>query len=197
MKSRSLGAKIFSITMQPAHVGTVHWSLYYRVISMRRRPDGDTRTVNARPGQVAICMKLNVMLGSGLVTQKLGSINWPLLKSMLWERIRWLYITLEYRIKGAAEMPETVPWERVWKREKVVLGGGTYLSGHYIKCPPPPSIEIFYKKKKILKVHKPTSSCIVYGEPGWYNLSRLVENRMISFWYRLLTGKQSKLYCML
>ena len=60
-------------------------------------------------------------------------------------------------------------------------------------------IEVFYRKflRNILKVHKTAASCMVYGETGRYKLSRLVETRMINFWCRILTGKQTKLSCML
>ena len=60
-------------------------------------------------------------------------------------------------------------------------------------------IEVFYRKflRHVLQVHKSTASCIVYGETGRYKLSKIVETKMISFWCRILIGKQSKLSCML
>jgi hypothetical protein len=47
--------------------------------------------------------------------------------------------------------------------------------------------------KIILSLNKSTSSCMVYGELGRYPLKYSINTRMISYWGRLLTGKENKL----
>lgn len=55
-------------------------------------------------------------------------------------------------------------------------------------------IEIFYKQflRRLLKVNKFTANCMLYGEVGKYKLHNTVAKRMINFWSRLVTGKQTK-----
>ena len=47
--------------------------------------------------------------------------------------------------------------------------------------------------KLLLPVRKTTPSYLLYGELGRYPVHISVKLRMIAFWFRLLTGKQSKL----
>ena len=56
-------------------------------------------------------------------------------------------------------------------------------------------VEILYMKylKYILGVHKNTCKDIVYGELGVYPVDIVIKTRMLSYWTRLITGKQSKL----
>ena len=55
-------------------------------------------------------------------------------------------------------------------------------------------IEIFYRKflKKLLKISKSTPNCIVYGETGRYELSNMINVRMVNFWCRIQKGSQNK-----
>lgn len=56
-------------------------------------------------------------------------------------------------------------------------------------------MEIFHRKflKSILKVRKTTPNCMVYGECGVESLENLVNIRILNFWLRLLSGKDTKL----
>ena len=56
-------------------------------------------------------------------------------------------------------------------------------------------VEVFYRSfiKQILHLNKSTPNSIVYGEIGSSKLENKIYGRMISFWIRLLEGKQSKL----
>ena len=56
-------------------------------------------------------------------------------------------------------------------------------------------IEIFYRKflRRVLKVHKSTPNCMLYGETGKMCLDTIVMDRMINFWCRILSGNQQKL----
>jgi hypothetical protein len=58
-------------------------------------------------------------------------------------------------------------------------------------------IEIFYRKflKMLLKLHKSTPNCIVYGELGKRSLESVVSKRMISYWIKVTEGRSSKLSC--
>ena len=47
--------------------------------------------------------------------------------------------------------------------------------------------------KLLLPVRKTTPSYLLYGELGRFPVHISVKLRMIAFWFRLLTGKQSKL----
>ena len=49
----------------------------------------------------------------------------------------------------------------------------------------------FYKQ--ILKLNAGTASCIVLGEVGRTKIERIVHQRMLNYWARLLTGGQSKI----
>ena len=51
--------------------------------------------------------------------------------------------------------------------------------------------------KRLLKVHKRTSNCMVYGETGMFKLMKLVECKMLTFWARIISGKESKISCLL
>ena len=57
------------------------------------------------------------------------------------------------------------------------------------------SIEAFHLKflKMILKVKQSTPSCMIYGELGEYPLRVAVETRMISFWAKILSGRNDKI----
>ncbi len=64
-------------------------------------------------------------------------------------------------------------------------------------------MELLHTKflKHVLFVHKKTSNDIVYGELGVYPLQVNINCRMINFWVRLITGRNSKfsylMYCCL
>ena len=51
--------------------------------------------------------------------------------------------------------------------------------------------------KRILKLNKSTSTCMVYGELGVKSVSEYIENRMVNFWFRLATGNDNKISTML
>jgi hypothetical protein len=55
-------------------------------------------------------------------------------------------------------------------------------------------VEIFYRNflRRLLKVNKLTPNCMLYGELGKYKIKSIISKRMINFWSRLVTGKQSK-----
>lgn len=76
----------------------------------------------------------------------------------------------------------------------MVLSIMTYASeiwGHYVIR----ELELLQMKflKQVLCVHKKTSTDIVYGELGLFPLEITIKCRMIGYWVRILTGKQSKL----
>ena len=56
-------------------------------------------------------------------------------------------------------------------------------------------IEVFHRNflKKLLHVRNSTTNCMVYGETGETNLSCFIENRMLGYWARIVTGNQNKL----
>ena len=60
-------------------------------------------------------------------------------------------------------------------------------------------LEVFYKMfiKNLLGVHKSTCDVMVYGETGMPPLDFYITQRMIGFWLRLQTDRQSKYSCML
>ena len=72
-----------------------------------------------------------------------------------------------------------------------VLTYGSEVWGHYIIR----EIELLHLKflKHMLFVHKNTSNVMVYGELGVYPLDIHIKCKMLCFWSRLTTGKQSKL----
>jgi hypothetical protein len=47
--------------------------------------------------------------------------------------------------------------------------------------------------KYLLKLKSSTPNCMVYGELGRTSMSVLIKSRMIGYWARLITGKESKL----
>jgi len=55
-------------------------------------------------------------------------------------------------------------------------------------------IEIFYRNflKRVLKVHRFTTGCMTYGEVGKYKLRSAIDKRMVNYWSRLVTGKDTK-----
>ena len=55
-------------------------------------------------------------------------------------------------------------------------------------------IEIFYRNflRRVLKVNKLTVNCMLYGEVGKYKLANVIYKRMVNFWSRIITGKESK-----
>ena len=56
-------------------------------------------------------------------------------------------------------------------------------------------IEIFQRNfiRNLLKLKSYTSSCLLYGESGLMELSCTIKVRMISFWYKIVTGNNHKL----
>ena len=56
-------------------------------------------------------------------------------------------------------------------------------------------IEVFYKKfiKNALRLNLQTPDCMVFGESGRYPISYYINQRMINFWHRIASGKDSKL----
>ena len=54
--------------------------------------------------------------------------------------------------------------------------------------------EVFHRKflRLILQVNRCTSDCMIYGETGIGAILNVVKCRMVSFWSRLVSGKQSK-----
>ena len=56
-------------------------------------------------------------------------------------------------------------------------------------------IETFFLRfcKELLGVHRSTSNCMAYGELGRQKIEKLISLRMIMFWYRLLSGKTTKI----
>ena len=55
-------------------------------------------------------------------------------------------------------------------------------------------IEVFYRKflRVILNVNKCTPDCMVYGETGRGPILNIIKSRMIGFWTRIVSGKQTK-----
>ena len=55
-------------------------------------------------------------------------------------------------------------------------------------------IEVFHRKflRLILHVNRGTPDCMIYRETGRGAILNVVKCRMVSFWSRLLSGKQSK-----
>ena len=56
-------------------------------------------------------------------------------------------------------------------------------------------IEVFYRRflKTTLKLSTSTPNCMVYGEVGRMPLQNMINKRMLSFWHRIVSGKESKL----
>ena len=56
-------------------------------------------------------------------------------------------------------------------------------------------IETFFLRfcKELLGVHRSTPNCMTYGELGRQTIEKLISLRMIMFWYRLLSGKTTKI----
>ena len=55
-------------------------------------------------------------------------------------------------------------------------------------------IEVFHRKfmRLILHVNRCTPDCMIYGETDRGAILKVVKCRMVSFWSRLVSGKQSK-----
>ena len=55
-------------------------------------------------------------------------------------------------------------------------------------------VETFYRNflRRLLKVNKLTVNCIVYGEVGKYKLQSTINKKMINFWSKIVTGKETK-----
>ncbi len=72
-----------------------------------------------------------------------------------------------------------------------VLSYESEVWGHYIIR----EFELLHLKflKHLLFVHKNTSNDTVYGELGVYPLSIHIQCRMLCYWSRMISGKQSKL----
>ena len=49
--------------------------------------------------------------------------------------------------------------------------------------------------RNILRVNKYTPKCMIYGELGRYPLSLNVNQRLLSYWTKLISGKSDKLSC--
>ena len=47
--------------------------------------------------------------------------------------------------------------------------------------------------KRLLKLNKATSNCMVYGELGQVEIAVAIQQRMVVFWSRIILGKQSKI----
>ncbi len=47
--------------------------------------------------------------------------------------------------------------------------------------------------KQVLRVHKNTSNDMVYGDLGVFPLDIYIKRRMIGYWSRLISGKNTKL----
>ncbi len=76
----------------------------------------------------------------------------------------------------------------------IVLPVFTYASevwGHYVKR----ELELLHLKflKHLMFLHKNTSNYMVYGELGAYPLSIYIKSRMLCYWSRMISSKQSKL----
>ena len=56
-------------------------------------------------------------------------------------------------------------------------------------------IEVFHRQfcKRLLKLNKATSNCMVYGELGQVEIAVAIQQRMVVFWSRIILGKQSKI----
>ena len=56
-------------------------------------------------------------------------------------------------------------------------------------------IERFYLSfcKQLMKVRSSTPNCMIYGELGKISIRKVIENRMINFWCKIITGKNSKI----
>ena len=54
-------------------------------------------------------------------------------------------------------------------------------------------VEVFHRKflRLILHVNRCTPDCMIYGETGRDAILSVVKCRMVSFWSRLVSGKQS------
>ncbi len=72
-----------------------------------------------------------------------------------------------------------------------VLTYGYEVWGHYTIR----ELELLHLKflKHLLFVHKNTSNDMAYGELGAYPLSIHIKCRMLCYWSRMISGKQSKL----
>ena len=59
----------------------------------------------------------------------------------------------------------------------------------------PKQLHILYNNfiRRILKLNKSTSTCMLYGELGAKTIYEYIDNRMINFWFRLATGDENKI----
>ena len=47
--------------------------------------------------------------------------------------------------------------------------------------------------KRILKLNKSMSTCMLYSELGIRNPMELIDNRLVNFWYSIANGNSSKI----
>ena len=47
--------------------------------------------------------------------------------------------------------------------------------------------------RRYLRLHKTTPSCMLIGELGLKEVSQYIENRMLNFWYKIVTGDEDKI----
>ncbi len=99
-----------------------------------------------------------------------------------------------YSVIGKArkfDLPVDIQMELFNAMVLPVLTYGSEVWGHYIIR----ELELLHLKflKHLLFVHKNTSNDMVYGELGAYPLSIHIKCRMLCYWSRMISGKQSKL----
>ncbi len=99
-----------------------------------------------------------------------------------------------YSVIGKArklDLPVDIQMELFSAMVLPVLTCGSDVWGHYIIR----ELELLHLKllKHLLFVHKNTSSDMVYGELGAYPLSIHKKCKMLCYWSRMISGKQSKL----
>ena len=56
-------------------------------------------------------------------------------------------------------------------------------------------LDVFQRRfiRRILMLPKGTACCMLYGETGLQKISKFVDLRMLSYWYRIVNGKQSRI----
>ena len=122
---------------------------------------------------------------SGLFTKAINKQKAQARKAMhalLW-RIKRLNLSFEIALELLEKLVLTV-----------LLYGAEIWGFSNLEC-----IEVFHRQflKNLLGVHKSTNNVMVYGEVGKPPLEYFVTQRMVSFWCRLCTSRQSKISSML
>ncbi len=99
-----------------------------------------------------------------------------------------------YSVLGKArkfDLPVDIQMELFNAMVLPVLANGSQVWGHYIIK----ELELLHLKfLKLLFVHKNTSNDMVYGELEACLLCIHIKCRMLCYWSRMISGKQSKLY---